>query len=104
MGRSARPARQRWSGCFASWLTCERKRMPFPITCRAFREASPATLERLLRVLAYVRKEADDVPDYLPGGLVDDQREIRAVIAEFRQLFDSFKAWRLRFQVPGMWV
>ncbi|PYJ02463.1 MAG: hypothetical protein DME25_15920 [Verrucomicrobia bacterium] len=68
-----------------------------------FREASPATLERLLRVLAYVRKEVDAIPDYLPDGLVDDQREIRAVLAELGQLFASFKAWRLRFQVPGMW-
>lgn len=68
-----------------------------------FREANRASLERLLRVLAYVRKEDDANPDQHPDGLVDDQQEIRAMLSEMGDLLQSFKAWRLRNQVPGMW-
>ena len=69
----------------------------------SFREGSPAERERLLRVLAYVRKDHDAIPDYEPEGLTDDQREMRAATVELDGLIQSFKAWRLRHQVPVMW-
>jgi len=59
--------------------------------------------ERLLRVLAYVRKDDDAVPDYKPNGFADDQREVRAATIELAILLDSFKSWRLLKQVPGLW-
>ena len=69
----------------------------------SFREGSPAERERLLRVLAYVRKDDDAIPDYKPEGFADDQREIRSAAVELDGLIQSFKAWRLRHQVPVMW-
>src|ERR1051325_6350537 len=69
----------------------------------SFREATPAKLERLLRVLAYVRKEDDANADNRPDGFVDDQQEIRAMLSEMGDLLQSFKMWRLRHEVPGMW-
>ena len=68
-----------------------------------FHEGSPAECERLLRVLAYVRKDDDAIPDYKPEGLTDDQREIRATTVALDGLIQRFKAWRLRHQVPIMW-
>ena len=70
----------------------------------AFREANPVECERLLRVLAYVRKDDDAIADYKPGGFVDDQEEVRAATVELAPLLKAFKAWRLRHQVPKMWV
>ncbi len=70
----------------------------------SFREGSPAERERLLRVLAYVRKDDDAIPDYKPEGLTDDQREMRAAVVELGSLIQRFKAWRLRHQVPVMWA
>jgi hypothetical protein len=69
-----------------------------------FKEPSRANCERLLRVLAYVRKDEDAVPDYKPGGFTDDQREVLAAVTDLHRLLKSFKAWRLRHQVPGMWL
>ena len=69
----------------------------------SFREGGPAERERLLRVLAYVRKDDDAIPDYKPEGLTDDQREMRATTVELDGLIQAFKAWRLRHQVPVMW-
>ena len=69
----------------------------------SFRQGSPAERERLLRVLAYVRKDDDAIPDYKPEGLTDDQREIRAATVALDGLIQRFKAWRLRHQVPIMW-
>jgi hypothetical protein len=69
----------------------------------SFREGSSAERERLLRVLAYVRKDDDAIPDYKPEGLTDDQREVRAATIELDGLIQAFKAWRLRHQVPAMW-
>jgi hypothetical protein len=69
----------------------------------SFTEATPADRERLLRVLAYVRKDDDAIPDYQAGGFIDDQQEVRAAAVELRPLLQAFKAWRLRHQVPGMW-
>ena len=70
----------------------------------AFNEASQAECERLLRVLAYVRKDDDAIPDYRPDGFLDDQQEMRTVTTELSPLLQTFKAWRLRHQVPGMWL
>lgn len=69
-----------------------------------FKEVSRADGERLLRVLAYVRKDDDAIPDYRTGGFMDDQQEMRAAMTELQPLIESFKAWRLRHQVPGMWL
>ena len=59
--------------------------------------------DRLLRVLAYVRKDEDAIPDYKAEGFADDQREVRTVADELGDLIRAFKAWRLRHQVPAMW-
>ena len=65
--------------------------------------ASKADCERLLRVLAYVRKEDDVVADYKPQGFLDDQQEIRAAMTDHGPILKTFKMWRLQHQVPGMW-
>jgi hypothetical protein len=69
----------------------------------SFKGASRADCERLLRVLAYVRKEDDAIPDYQIGGFTDDQQEMRMAVSQLQPLLSSFKAWRLRNQVPAMW-
>ncbi len=69
-----------------------------------FHGATPADRERLLRVLAYVRKDDDAIPDQRPGGFVDDHREVRAASLELEPLLDQFKFWHLRHQVPRMWL
>ena len=66
--------------------------------------ASKADCERLLRVLAYVRKDDDLVADYKPDGFLDDQHEVRAAMTDLGALLRSFKLWRLEHQVPGMWA
>jgi hypothetical protein len=70
----------------------------------SFKEAGRAECERLLRVLAYVRKDDDAIPDYRADGFVDDQQEVRSVTAELGPLLQRFKEWRLRHQVPAMWT
>jgi hypothetical protein len=70
----------------------------------SFKHVSPAESERLLQLLAYVRKDDDAVADYCPGGFVDDREEVRAVTIEFGPLLQRFKAWRLEHQVPGLWL
>ena len=60
--------------------------------------------ERLLQVLAYVRKDDDAMPDYKPDGFADDLHEVRAVAMELGALLQAFKEWRLRHQVPRMWA
>jgi hypothetical protein len=69
-----------------------------------FRGVTTTERERLLRVLAYVRKDEDATPDRLAGGFADDQREILAATVELGDLLRTFKAWRLRYQVPVMWA
>jgi hypothetical protein len=69
----------------------------------SYGQATPEVCERLLRVLAYVRKDDDSIPDYQPGGFVDDQQELRKADTEYRSLLEQFKAWRLRNQVPALW-
>jgi hypothetical protein len=84
-------------------------------TCRLFTElvlavqderfgASKADCERLLRVLAYVRKEDDVMADYKPNGFLDPQQEVRAAMTDLGPLLKTFKTWRLQYQVPGMWL
>ena len=70
----------------------------------SFRKATVEERERLLRVLAYVRKDDDAIPDYKPEGFTDDQREIRSATIELSGLIQAFKAWRLRHQVPMLWA
>jgi hypothetical protein len=70
----------------------------------SFNEASATDCERLLRVLAYVRKDDDYIPDYRPGGFADDQQEIRAALNELSPVLRNYKAWRLRHQVPRLWL
>jgi hypothetical protein len=70
----------------------------------SFTQATPADRERLLRVLAYVRKDDDAIPDYRPDGFADDQQEMRSAATELNPLLLDFKVWRLRHQVPGMWL
>lgn len=69
-----------------------------------FRRISQAEIERVLRVLAYVRKDDDAIPDYRCDGLIDDQQEVHAAVLELAPLLHAFKAWHLRHQVPAMWT
>lgn len=69
-----------------------------------FRELNVADRARLLQVLAYVRKDEDVVPDYQRDGYKDDAKEIRAVEADLQHLLKVFKIWRLRHQVPALWL
>ena len=69
----------------------------------SFSDATSAECERMLRVLAYIRKDDDEIPDYRPGGFFDDQQEVRAFVAQHAALLSSFKSWRLTHQVPTMW-
>jgi hypothetical protein len=69
----------------------------------SFPNATPAERERLLRVLAYVRKEDDAIPDHTPGGFADDHDEVRAASTDFNRLLQEFKRWRLQHQVPAIW-
>jgi hypothetical protein len=70
----------------------------------AFTKASPEQSERLLRLLAYVHKDDDAIPDSRPHGFDDDWREVRSATTEFGGLLRDFKAWRLSHQVPEMWL
>lgn len=69
----------------------------------SFRTVTPDERGRLLRVLAYVRKDDDLIPDYQSGGYGDDHQEVRAALQELAPVIDSFKLWRLRHQVPALW-
>jgi hypothetical protein len=69
----------------------------------SFEKIAPSDVEQILRVLAYVRKDDDAIPDFLPGGFWDDQQEVRAAVAELAPLLGAFKAWRLRHEVPARW-
>ena len=71
---------------------------------RLFQGASRTDVDRLLRVLAYVRKDDDVIPDYRSDGFADDQQEVHAALIEFNPLLQAFKGWRLRHQVPVLWT
>ncbi len=70
----------------------------------SFREITQTEWEHLLRVMAYVRKDDDAIPDYCRQGFQDDQEEVRCAIKELMPLLQTFKAWRLRHQVPALWL
>jgi hypothetical protein len=59
--------------------------------------------ERLLRMLAYVRKDDDAIPDTWPGGMADDHDLMRLTCTELREALDAFKAWHLSRRVPLLW-
>jgi hypothetical protein len=63
----------------------------------------PRDCERLLRMLAYVRKDDDAIPDTWPGGMVDDHDLMRLTCTELREALDTFKAWHLSRRVPLLW-
>ena len=69
-----------------------------------FRSVTTAECERLRRILAYVWKDDDLIPDYQPGGYTDDHQVVRAAIQDLAPLMHRFKLWRLRHQVPAMWL
>ncbi len=69
-----------------------------------FEEMSHADYSRILRVLAYVRKDEDAIPDYKTDGFKDDAQEIRGLEIDLGPVIRSFKSWRLRHQVPGIWL
>ena len=69
-----------------------------------FRGVDFAERDHLLRVLAYVRKDDDAIPDYRADGFDDDQQELRAAAIALNPLLQRFKEWRLRHQVPGLWL
>jgi hypothetical protein len=69
----------------------------------SFNDATRADLDRLLRVLAYVRREEDAIADYKPNGFVDDQQQVRAAANDLSEVLQRFKTWRLRTQVPSLW-
>jgi hypothetical protein len=70
----------------------------------SFKLATSEQCQRLLLVLAYVRKDDDAIPDYRSNGFTDDQQELRAVSREYDSLLQTFKRWRLQHQVPAMWL
>jgi hypothetical protein len=69
----------------------------------SYRELTNSDREQLLRVLSYVRKEDDVIPDGLPGGYVDDQKEVREAVRQLGPVLQHFKSWHLQQRVPGMW-
>lgn len=69
-----------------------------------FSEATRQEIEQLARVLAYVRKEDDMIPDFRALGFTDDYQEVRMTAANYADLLQHFKQWRLRNQVPGLWL
>lgn len=69
-----------------------------------FRSATAAECEHLLRVLAYVWKDDDLIPDYQAGGYTDDHQIVRTAMHALAPLIHRFKLWRLRHQVPVMWL
>ncbi len=69
-----------------------------------FNELGAGERDRLVRLLAYVRKEEDAIPDYQVNGFKDDAQEIRTLEGESQALLKAFKTWRLRHQVPALWL
>ncbi len=68
-----------------------------------FRLATPEDRERLLRVLAYVRKDDDAIPDSLPDGFTDDHDLMRQVCCELKSVLGRYQAWHLACRVPRLW-
>jgi hypothetical protein len=70
---------------------------------REFCLLRPNVCERLLRMLAHVRKDDDAIPDTWPGGMADDHDLMRLICTELREALDRFKAWHLSRRVPLLW-
>jgi len=70
---------------------------------RDFCSLRPNVCQRLLRMLAYVRKDDDAIPDTWPGGMADDHDLMRMTCTEYREALETFKAWHLSRRVPLMW-
>lgn len=71
---------------------------------REFCLVRPRVCERLLRMLAYVRKDDDAIPDTWPGGMADDHDLMRLTCSELREVLATFKAWHLSRRVPSLWI
>lgn len=69
----------------------------------AFHGCTREELEYLLRVLAYVRKEDDAIPDHRTDGFADDHQEVRLAMQSLERVLREFKEWRLQHQVPRLW-
>ena len=69
-----------------------------------FKGGDWADYERLLRVLAYVRKDDDAIPDYRANGFDDDQQELRTTMLALNPLLQRFKQWWLLHKVPELWL
>lgn len=69
-----------------------------------FCQANPHDCERLLRVVAYVRKDDDAIPDYLEHGFDDDHDLMRMTCAELGPVLERYKAWHLARRVPALWL
>jgi hypothetical protein len=70
---------------------------------RSFCALHQRDCERLLRMLAYVRKDDDAIPDVWPDGMVDDHDLMRFTCTELREALNSFKGWHLSRRVPLLW-
>jgi hypothetical protein len=70
---------------------------------RGFNDISPWDRERLVRMIAYVRKDDDAIPDGWPHGFDDDHDLMRLTCNQLRPVLDAFKSWRLKRQVPRLW-
>lgn len=79
-------------------------RLLLAVSAQEYAHVSPHEGEKLLRILAYVRKEDDLIPDSWPGGMTDDHDLMRLTCAEMSGVLQKFKAWHLARQVPGLWT
>jgi hypothetical protein len=59
-----------------------------------FTQLTASDLEHVLRVLAYVRKEDDAIPDYLASGFFDDRREIGLAVTQLAPSLRKFESYR----------
>jgi len=68
-----------------------------------FCHVHPDDWQRLLRMLAYVRKDDDAIQDTCPGGFVDDHDLMRMTCTELCSELETFKAWHLSHRVSLLW-
>ena len=68
-----------------------------------YRQAAPEDCKQLLRVIAYLRKDDDAIPDSLRGGFADDQDLMRLVCGQLKPELDRYKSWHLACRVPLLW-
>ena len=78
-------------------------RLLLAASAQDYAQVSPRDGERLLRMLAYVRKDDDMIPDSWPGGMTDDHDLMRLTCAEMSEVLRRFKAWHLSRRVPSLW-